>query len=59
MGTVSPEVSIHGRTTETDLETFDLNAATALANLNSFRTDFAGAPPLRGGDRIGNAFADV
>ncbi len=53
-----PEVSIHGRSTSTDLEVVDLNAAAALDNLNGFRTDFVGMPPLRGGDRVGNAFAD-
>ncbi len=53
-----PEVSIHGRSTSTDLEVFDLNSAAALDNLNAFRTDFLDLPPLEGGDRMGNAFAD-
>ncbi len=53
-----PEVSIHGRSTSTDLEVIDLNSAVALDNLNFFRTDFLDLPPLQGGDRIGNAFAD-
>ena len=52
-----PEVSIHGRTGSTRLETFDLSSAVALDSLNSFRPDF-GLPPIRPGEQVGNAFAD-
>lgn len=52
-----PEVSIHGRAGSTQLETIDLSSVVALDNLNSFRSDL-GLPPLRPGDRIGNAFAE-
>ncbi len=53
-----PEVSIHGRSTSTDLEIVDLGSAAALDNLNFFRADSLDLPPLQGGDRVGNAFAD-
>lgn len=49
-----PEFSVHGRYSNLDLTTLDLNALTSLDALNRFRTF---EPPLRPRDRIGNAFA--
>lgn len=52
-----PEVSVHGTSSSPSLGVIDLNAVTALSELNRFRSQID-LPPLQGGDRIDNAFAD-
>lgn len=49
-----PEMSIHGRHSETTIETFDLNALAALGQLNRQRTFLT---PLSNNSTVGNAFA--
>ena len=49
-----PEVSLHGRYSDLEVATLDLNAVTSLDALNRFRTF---DPPVRPRSEVGNAFA--
>lgn len=50
-----PEVSVHGRASETETEVLDLNAVVNLDALNRFRTF---SPMVTPSSQIGNAFAN-